>query len=255
MPEGDVVFRTAATLRRWLGGRQITDAASRVAGLPADRLLGRTVDTVDSFGKHLLLRLDSGQILHTHLRMSGSWHVYPVGQPWRRPERQARLVLRCGDRVAVCFNAPVVELLSPRAEHVHPSLMNLGPDVLADPIDAPEIRRRARANGAERAVGEVLLDQRVVAGIGNIWRCEALWTEGHNPWTPLSSLSDDQLDALMDTASRLMRANLGPVGRPERHQVYGRAGQPCPRCGTLVQARPQGHHARTAYWCPGCQAA
>lgn len=255
MPEGDVLFRTAATLRRWLGGRRISDATSRVPGLGAERLVGRTVDTVEAFGKHLLIRLDSGQVVHTHLRMSGSWHVYPVGQAWRRPERQARLVVTCGDRVAVCFNAPVVELLPPRAEGAHPALMNLGPDVLSDPLDGDEVRRRARAGQADRAVGEVLLDQRVVAGIGNIWRCEALWEERHSPWAPLSALSDEELDALMATAGRLMRANLGPVGRPRRHRVYGRAGRPCPRCGALVQARAQGDHARTAYWCPGCQAA
>ena len=253
MPEGDVLFRTASTLRRWIGGREVTAATSLVPGVEAERLVGRTVETVDAFGKHLLVRLDSGQVLHTHLRMTGSWHVYTAGEAWRRPERQARLVLTCGPRVAVCFNAPVIELLAPSAERAHPSLRNLGPDVLADPLDLDAIRRRARSNPPDRPLGELLLDQRVVAGIGNVWRCEALWSEGHHPWTTLGELDDGQLDALVATAGRLMRANLSPVGRPEKHRVYGRAGRPCPRCGTLVEARAQGEQARTAYWCPACQ--
>jgi endonuclease VIII len=253
MPEADIPFRAAAALRRWLAGREVTEATSHVPGLVAEPLVGCTVETVETFGKHVLLRFDSGHVLHTHLRMTGSWHVYSVGQEWRRPERQAGLVLTCGDRLAVCFNAPVVELLGPEAQHVHPALMNLGPDVLGIPLDVDEIRRRARANPPDRAVGEVLLDQRVVAGLGNVWRCEALWAERHNPWKAVSELSDEELDSLVDTAGRLMGANVGPSRRSVRHRVYGQAGRPCPRCGTLVEARRQGEHSRTAYWCPGCQ--
>ena len=154
MPEGDTIFRTAETLRRWVGGREITAARSRAYGFPALRLVGRTVDGVEARGKHLLLRLDDGTVLHTHLRMSGSWHVYPADRPWRRPESQARLVLECGDRVAVCFNAPTVELLHARAEGAHPSLGRLGPDVLSDDVDLEEVRRRARTRPPELALGE-----------------------------------------------------------------------------------------------------
>ncbi|MFN2606948.1 MAG: DNA-formamidopyrimidine glycosylase family protein [Acidimicrobiales bacterium] len=258
MPEGDTLFRTAATLRRWLVGREVTAATTVVPGLPAARLVGQRVGAVEAWGKHLLVRLDSGQVLHTHLRMSGSWHVYAGGEAWRRPARQARLTLTCGDRVAVCFNAPVVELLAARAEQVHPALAGLGPDVLAGDLDLVEVRRRARARPPELALGELLLEQRVVAGIGNIWRCEALFVEGHNPWSPQSSVSDDALDALICTAARLMRASAGidppnPSGRPPPRWVYKRQGRPCRRCGTLVQARRQGEQARTAYWCPTCQ--
>lgn len=274
MPEGDTLFRTAATLRRWLAGREVTDATTAVPGLAADRLVGQTVEAVESWGKHLLVRFQSGQVLHSHLRMSGSWHVYPAGDPWRRPARQARLVLVCGDRVAVCFNAPVVELLAARAELVHPALANLGPDVLSDRLDRAEVRRRARARPPEVAVGELLLDQRVVAGIGNIWRCEALFVEGHNPWVPQGSLTDEQLDALVTSAARLMRASAGieagatgvvgpsargsvdgSTGRPGPRWVYKRQGRPCRRCRTLIAARHQGEQARTAYWCPTCQPA
>lgn len=200
MPEGDTLARTASTLHRWLAGREITAATTRVEGFPAHRIVGRTIDGVDAWGKNLMIRLDGGQVLHTHMRMTGSWHVYPAGQPWRRPERQARLTLTCGDRVAVCFNAPVVELLQPGAESRHPALGHLGPDVLIEPLDMDEVCRRARAGRPDRPLGELLLDQRVAAGIGNIWRSESLFVERLSPWTPLSAITDDQLGALMAPA-------------------------------------------------------
>jgi endonuclease VIII len=255
MPEGDTIFRTAETLRRWLGGREITAARSRVYGFPALRLVGMRVDSVEARGKHLLFRLDGGQVLHTHLRMSGSWHVYPLDRPWRRPESQARLVLEAGDRVAVCFNAPVVELLQPQAESVHPSLGRLGPDVLADDLDLDEVRRRARTRPPDLVLGELLLDQQVVSGIGNIWRSEALFRQGRNPWTERQKLTDDDLDALVTTASSLMRASAVGEAHAHDHWVYKRAGQPCRKCGTRIESRRQGEQARTAYWCPACQPA
>ncbi|HUQ64228.1 MAG TPA: DNA-formamidopyrimidine glycosylase family protein [Acidimicrobiales bacterium] len=255
MPEGDTLFRTAATMQRWLARREVTAAATRVPGLTASRMVGRCIESVESWGKHLLIRFDSGQTLHTHLRMSGSWHVYRTGEAWQRPERQARLVLTCGDRVAVCYNAPVVELLAPRAEEVHPSLSRLGPDILEDPVDFEEVRRRAAALPPDLALGELLLNQTVVAGIGNIWRCESMFLESRNPWTTRSGVSAGELDKLMTTASRLMRASADPKSpaRPAPRWVYRRAGRPCRRCGTKIESRPQGEQARTAYWCPTCQ--
>jgi endonuclease-8 len=255
MPEGDTIYRTAETLRRWIGGREITAVRSRVYAFPADRLVGQTVQAVEARGKHLLIRLDSGEVLHTHLRMSGSWHVYPAGQPWRRPERQARLVLEAGERLAVCFNAPIVELVPARAEGAHPSLGRLGPDILADEVDTNEIRRRARTRPPELALGELLLDQQVVSGIGNIWRCEALFLEHRNPWTERQKLTDEDFDALVGTAATLMRRSATGPAVPGDRWVYNRAGRPCRRCGTIIEARRQGDHARTAYWCPGCQPA
>jgi endonuclease VIII len=217
-------------------------------------MVGHTVEKVESNGKHLLVRFDSGHVLHTHLRMTGSWHVYSAGDRWQRPPSQAKVAITCGNRVAVCFNAPVVELLLPGAEANHPSLAGLGPDVLARPLDLEEIRRRALRRPPETPLGELLLDQRVVAGIGNIWRCESLFLEGHSPWTPVSALTDDQLDALVATAARVMGESLGPfTGRPQRW-VYRRTGQPCRRCRTPIKSRGQGEQSRTAYWCPTCQA-
>lgn len=248
MPEGDTLFRAAATLHTWLGGREVTAATA-----PAAPMVGRTVERVEADGKHLLMRFDSGHVLHSHMRMTGSWHVYRVGERWRRPTGEARVVLTCGERVAVCFNAPVVELLAPGGEQVHPALTRLGPDVLDRPLDLDEIRRRARSRPPAMPLGELLLDQRVVAGIGNIWRAESLFLEGRSPWAPLSSLTDDELDALVSTAGRIMRESLGPFTRPPPRWVYGRNGRPCRRCRTLIRAQRQGEQARTAYWCPTCQ--
>jgi endonuclease-8 len=248
LPEGDVLFRSAATLQRWLAGREVTAATG--AALP---MIGETVEKVEANGKHLLIRFGSGHLLHTHLRMTGSWHVYSAGEKWQRPASQARLALTCGDRVAVCFNAPIVELLEPGAEANHPSLSGLGPDVLARPLDREEIRRRARQRPADTALGELLLDQRVAAGIGNIWRCEALFLEGRSPWAPVSSLTDDELDALFSTASRIMKESLGPFADRPARSVYRRTGRPCRRCGTAIKSRAQGEQARIAYWCPTCQ--
>ena len=258
MPEGDVLFRSAATLQRWLADREVTEATG-----PAAPMLGHRVEKVEANGKHLLIRFDSGHVLHTHLRMTGSWHVYSAGERWQRPVSQAKVAITCGKRVAVCFNAPIVELLAPGGEKSHPSLSGLGPDILDRPPHLDEIRRRARQQPPSTALGELLLDQRVVAGIGNIWRCEALFLEGHNPWTTVSTLPDDELDALMSTAARIMGESLGPsgplsgatgpfTGRPKRW-VYRRAGQPCHRCHTPVQSGGQGEQSRTAYWCPTCQ--
>ncbi|MGH9225857.1 MAG: Fpg/Nei family DNA glycosylase, partial [Acidimicrobiales bacterium] len=241
-------------MHRWLAGRTITAAETKVAGFPAQRLVGQTVDRVEAQGKHLLIRLDSGQTVHSHMKMTGSWHVYRAGDRWRKPGSQARLTVTCGDRLAVCFNAPVVELLQPRAEALHPGLAGLGPDVLVDPFDTDEVVRRGRRSPPDLPLGELLLDQRVVAGIGNIWRCESLFADRVNPWTPQSALTDDALRHLVLTASRLMRAQLGPWQGPgPQHKVYKRNGRPCRRCGTTVQSRRTGENARTVYWCPTCQ--
>jgi endonuclease-8 len=196
------------------------------------------------------------------MRMTGSWHVYPTGERWRKPARQARLVVTTGDRLAVCFNAPVIELLTSDQERAHGSLRRLGPDVLhPEELDPVEIHSRARARAvASPTAGELLLDQQVVSGIGNVYRCESLFLCGVHPRRPTSALDDEHLDRLVAVASRLMVANAGVStfsrsfdGGPDRPWVYGRAGLPCRRCGTAVERAVLGTQARSVYWCPTCQ--
>ena len=262
MPEGDTIFRAAATLDRWLTGREVTGARTQVHRLPAQKLVGQTIDGVEARAKHLLIRFSSGMVLHTHMKMTGSWHVYFAGQKWQRPVSQARFVLEAGDRVAVCFNAPVVELLASGGESQHPGLVNLGPDVLKPPVDLAEVRRRAAATKANTTVGELLLDQSVVSGIGNIWRCEALFVQKLDPFTPRTDVDDRRLDELVTVASEMMQRAARPteyVGRDfgggmDKPWVYGRSRRPCSRCGTRIESRSLGSPLpRTVYWCPRCQ--
>src|SRR4051812_32864189 len=178
MPEGDTLFRTAAGLRPYLLGRSVERARAQGPGAvpQVQRIIGKRVDAVESQGKNLLIRFDGGLELRTHLRMNGSWHRYRPGERWRRPPARARLILEVPGTVAVCFDAPVVELFESRAEALHPALSQLGPDLLAPDFDAVEARRRLRdpsRAGAEIAVA--LLDQRAMAGIGNVYKNEILW--------------------------------------------------------------------------------
>ncbi len=256
MPEGDTIFRTATSLRRWLGGREVT--AARGAGL--ERVVGAKVAAVETKGKHLLIRFSSGFVLHTHMRMRGSWHVYPRGARWQRPAAQAKAVIECGERVAVCFNAPVVELMRDHDERAHASLNRLGPDVLVDGFDLEEVLRRARSRPPATMLGELLLDQTVLSGLGNVYRCEALFLEGLDPWMPTRDTDDEGLRRLVQVARDLIVANSGttPRGRdvglgPARSLVYGRVGRPCRRCGSIIRSARLGAQARTVYWCPSCQ--
>lgn len=249
MPEGDTIWRMAASLRSGLEGKRVV--AARPDAL--QRLVGSKVTAVEPVGKHLLIRFDSGLSLHSHMRMRGAWHTYRPGERWRRPEWQLKAMLDTGDVVAVCFAAPVMELV----RNTTTSVGHLGPDILAVGWAAGEVVARARSL-APVAVGELLLDQRVTAGIGNVYRCEALWERRVNPWTSSKDLGDGDMAALFETARQAMRSNLG--GSFERRfpgygkgAVHGRSRRPCPRCGTPIRVRAQGEHARLTYWCPGCQ--
>lgn len=249
MPEGDTILRTARSLRTWLEGREITAARSRTIKAPVERVIGRRVTEVEARAKHLFVRFDSGDVLHTHMQMTGAWHVYARGDHWQKPGWQAAVVLEAGDHVAVCFNAPVVELLRDREVDEHLSIANLGPDVLKPPVDLDEVRRRAATRLSDTTIAELLLDQGVASGIGNIYRCEALFVRGIDPWTPHSALSAAALDALVLTAAKLMAAGIS-----RNPQVYGRAGRQCRRCRTRIEVRRLGDQARNVYWCRRCQA-
>ena len=259
MPEGDTLHRTAAGLAPHLVGRAVTAARVRAGGPQVQRVVGATITAVEAAGKNLLIRFDNGLELRTHLRMNGSWHRYRTGERWRRPAARARLVLEVPGAVAVCFDAPVVELFETRAEAIHPTLSGLGPDLLAPdygPAHAAEARRRLRDPArAGLTVSAALLDQRALAGIGNIWRNETLFHERIDPWTPVRDLDDATLDRLVATAHRLLRDSVDrPPGRAPIW-VYRRTGRPCRRCGTLVRSAPQDTGIlRTTFWCPTCQA-
>jgi endonuclease-8 len=266
MPEGDTIHRTAATLSTWLGGRVVTAArAAPQARVEIGTIVGATITTVTAVGKHLLMECSgpSGRwTLRTHQRMTGSWHVYPAGVPWQRPPRQARLVIEAGDRIAVLFNAPVIELTP--GGRLGADIDHLGPDILGADLDVDAIVARARAGDPSTAIGELLLDQRVASGIGNIYRCESMFLERVDPFGATGDLTDAALRALIIRAHRLMSANLAPrpsadggrdVGRGAgRSWVHRRAGRPCLRCDAPIRSQPQGTQARVVYWCPRCQA-
>ncbi|MBI3749086.1 MAG: Fpg/Nei family DNA glycosylase [Chloroflexi bacterium] len=271
MPEGDTLFRTATGLRPYLVGRRVS--AARTAGpgpVPrVERIVGQEITGVESLGKNLLIRFGNGLEIRTHLRMNGSWHRYRPGEPWRRPPGRARLVLEVPGAVAVCFDAPVVELLERRAEAVHPSLGRLGPDLLAPDFEPAEAVRRLRDPArAATPIGEALVDQRALAGIGNVYKSEVLWLERVAPTDPVGALDDATLSRLVATAHGLLRVNASRNGGPERVTTgrdrravgplyaYGRARRPCRRCGTPIRSMRQGVELpRTTYWCPACQPA
>ena len=265
MPEGDTIFQVAAALRPLLVGQQILAAQARTPGPQIQRVIGSRVLSVEPMGKHMLIRFDNGLTLHTHLRMGGTWHHYAPGERWRLPAFRARVALTVPDHVVVCFNAPVAELMDDRAVKLHPALAGLGPDLIADTFSADEAFTRLRRRG-ETEIAEALADQRVMAGVGNVFKSEILFIESVNPWTHVSELRDEELHALIATAHRLLRENATPGrrgrvttrGDPSARAsayVYGRANSPCTRCGTLIKVRRQGALNRPTYWCSTCQPA
>jgi endonuclease-8 len=272
MPEGDTIWRAAHTLNRALATRQIVRARSAVPSVRAERLVGARVNCVEARGKHLLIVFEDGRALHSHMRMHGSWHLYRPGERWQAPAFQARCVLETDAFVAVCFRAPLVEVLSPSALAQHPLLSGLGPDLLnpapgAEPSEQPDlffaaVLERFRAH-SELAIGEALLAQNLAAGIGNVYKSEALFLCGLSPFVRVAALEDAALRRLIETAQRLMRENLSPAPRRTRHAlgagprywVYRRSGKPCARCGTLVKMQRQGAQLRSTYYCPECQPA
>ncbi len=266
MPEGDTLFRTAAALRPWLQDREVLAARARVPGPgPAmARVVGSTITAVEARGKHLIVSFSNGLALHTHLRMHGAWHRYAPGERWRRSPLQASAVIEVPESVAVCFSAPVVELLRERTLDQHPTFRTLGPDLLAPEFDRAEALRRLRApERAELMLAEALLDQRAMAGVGNIFKSEILFVERLDPWIRVREVDDARLLRVVDTAERLLRANAGPEprtttdgsarARGARLWVYGRERQPCFRCGTRVSMQFQGTPARVTFWCRKCQ--
>jgi endonuclease-8 len=244
MPEGDSVHRAAAALRVLVGERveavspNPRGAVTRVA----DAVDGLLLESVDAVGKNILLRFEGGVVVRSHLRMSGRWRIQRrdarvLGRPW--------LVLRGGAWAAVQSNGPVLEVLRgvPR---------RIGVDVLGADVGQAELLAAVRRADGRRLLGEVLLDQRLVAGIGNMWAAEALWHARVSPWLPLEQARDDELGRLLGWVRSAMQASVAGGGRAHR-SVYRRAGRPCRRCGEPIASRGLGDANRTAYWCPSCQ--
>ena len=244
MPEGDSLHRAARRLQVLVGERvdvETPHPRAAATGL-AERLSGRELQAVEAVGKNLLLRFEGGLVLRSHLRMNGRWWVRPrgsrrVGRPW--------LVLRGTRHEALQWNGPVLELRNDVEQR-------LGPDILADPPDLEAAAANLRAGATDAWVGEALLRQRLVSGIGNMWMAEALWEARISPWRRVRDVTDEELAAALAAAARRMRGALDTAG--QRRNVYGRAGRPCRRCGAPIRSRGQGDANRTVYWCPACQA-
>jgi len=258
MPEGDTIFRAAAQLRAGLDGATLTrfETPRPVPGRAPQP--GERIDQVTSRGKHLLIRFSGGTTLHTHMRMNGTWRVFRPGQPWRRSPGQIRVVVETRQAVAVCASAPVVELLADDDLRRHPVLTALGPDLCDPEPDLDEALRRMAGLAQRTPIGEALLDQRVAAGIGNVYRSEVLWLCETDPFAPVEDVTPRARRALLDTAHRQLRHNLGPGPRRTVRSglaVYERTALPCLRCGTHIQTQRSGELGRSTWWCPACQRA
>jgi endonuclease-8 len=273
MPEGDTIYRAARTLHAALAGQVITrfdTELAQLAQLDRDQpIAGRTIERVTAAGKHLLMILSPDLVLRTHLRMNGSWHIYRPGERWQQSRHAMRIMIETADWVAVAFNVYAAEFVRGDAMARHRPVASLGPDLLGD-FDANEAMARIRAQGA-RPVHEVLLDQRVMAGIGNVYKSEILFLSRIHPDTAASALSDEDWRGAIELARQLLKVNVAVSSGPgietyrglrrttgrmqpgERLWVYSRGGRPCRRCGTAISSRKDGDDARVTYWCSQCQ--
>lgn len=257
MPEGDTIHHAAARIRPILEGVVPDEILTPHPRFALDRwpqrLAGRAVESVDAHGKHLFLRFAGELVIHSHLRMTGAWGTYRPGQRWMRSPRRAWLVLRAEGHDVVQFDGPLLELVTESRTRFDQRLAGLGPDILAPELDEARVLRRLREDDPTRSIGDALLDQRTIAGIGNLWKCEGCFDAGVDPWRPVGEVTDEEaLRIVRLTRPRMQRSAVGGFQvRGER--VYGRSGRPCPRCGDRIRQRGQGDDNRPTYWCPSCQ--
>lgn len=274
MPEGNTIFRAARALNQALAGQTVTrfeTVLPQLSRVDQDSpIAGRVIESVEARGKWMLMRFSGDLNLLTHMRMNGSWHIYRPGEPWRRGRFHMRVVIETASFVAVGFDVPVAEFHAPASLARHPSLTRLGPDVLALDFDPGEAALRLRGL-PDLPVGDALLRQSMVAGIGNVFKSEICFACGVNPFRRVSSLSENEVQCLIGKAQEYLRANVtyqsgnGIVTytgfrRTTRRAdpgvrllVYGRHHQPCRRCGAPIQSQKQGEAARVTFWCPRCQ--
>ncbi len=259
MPEGDTLYRTAYTLRLALKERQVTGFRSPLPAFREHGLISRIITDVEARGKNLLIHFDDGRALYSHLQMEGSWHIYKPGVPWQKPERLAKAVIETEEYIAICFNAPRVELLKPMEIRSHRGLSTLGPDLLKDDFDLDQVLVNLRGYN-HAPIGVAVMRQNALAGIGNIYKSETLFLCGTNPFVTVTSLSDRDLKLIVQKARELMKRNLSGKQRTTRNSldrqpfwVYMRHGRPCRKCTTEIRMRRQGLDGRSTYWCPRCQ--
>jgi endonuclease VIII len=283
MPEGDTIYRAARALQGVLAGNVVTGFETGLAGLARvnddSPLAGRMVEKVESRGKWLLIHFSGDLILVTHMLMSGSWHMYRTGERWRMGRVRMRVVIRTADWEAVAFNVPIAEFYTAKSLERSSQVPKLGPDVLASGFTLKSGVERLAAHAElhpEAEVGVVLLNQRVMAGLGNVYKSEVAFAAGVNPFRAMRTITSREMAVMVEVSQRFMKANVvdgssslgrgeGIVtysgnrrtthssNREERLWVYGRQGQECRRCGATVMMRKQGLQARSTYWCPECQ--
>jgi endonuclease VIII len=257
MPEGDTIHYAANRIRPVLEGcvpEEIrTPQRRHERDRWADRLAGRAVARVEARGKHLLLHFEGDLVVHSHLRMTGAWAVHRTGERWRRAPRRAWLVMCAGGQEVVQFDGPLLELLTEARSRSHPQLACLGQDVIGERFDEALLLRRLREDDPTRPFGDALLDQRTIAGIGNIWKSESCFAAAADPWKALARTGDDVVLAAVRFAREHMARSARDGFAARRPLVYGREGRPCPRCGEPIRSAGQGEQNRTTYWCPGCQ--
>jgi endonuclease-8 len=266
VPEGDTIFRTAVVLRRVLAGQRVTGfeiTAPKVSlAARGEPIVGSLVDAVEANGKHLFIIFGTPKrvVLHTHMKMSGSWHVYRPAERWWEPESEARVVIRTENAVAPCFHPPIVELLTEKELGLHRVVSQLGPDIIRDEFDMDESIRRVRSN-EDRDIATALLDQRAISGIGNVFKVEALFLGRTSPWAQVRDLDDAKLRELVEHARTLIRLNRGggprrthfALNASERMWVDERAGLPCHVCGTMVESGWHPDEVRKSWFCRTCQ--
>ncbi|MDW5265093.1 MULTISPECIES: Fpg/Nei family DNA glycosylase [Acidobacteriaceae] len=278
MPEGDTIYRAARALQRAIGGKVVTRFETGLAKLARVNddapLVGRVVEKVQSRGKWLLIYFSGDLILVTHMLMSGSWHLYRSGERWRMGRTRMRVVIRTVDWEAVAFNVPIAEFHTARSLERSSQVPKLGPDILAGEFTVAGGLDRLAAYGRQNPnaeIGVVLLNQRVLAGLGNVYKSEVAFAAGVNPFRAMRTITPKELEAMVDFAQRYMKANVADgkgdgivtysgnrrtthaMNREERLWVYRRQGQDCRRCGATVMMRRQGEQARSTYWCSECQ--
>jgi endonuclease-8 len=257
VPEGDTIHAAARRVGAALVGQELvsieTPQPRHAIDRWPERLTGRAVCSVDAHGKHLFVRFDGDLTLHSHLRMRGMWGVYENGRRWSRSPRRAWLVIRTPQHEVVEFDGPVLELMTEGRTRFDLRLAALGPDILAAEFDHERFLARLRDDDPTRGIGDALLDQRNIAGIGNVWKSEGCFDAGVDPWRRLCDVSDEEALRIAGVTRLRMEDSVSRGGHIRGLQVYDRAGHPCDRCDSRIAARGQGDDNRTTYWCPGCQ--